>query len=152
MQDFKLRIFEEDHPGESFPEFSELSVEAMEVLRSALVRRSRFEGEYDGVKFLKFLRAKSRSVEGVNAQSAEFNLLSLLRSLRVKPRENVYINWYRFDDIDVMRTTDLSKHFDDVRYTEDIDIFDDSLSWVLAIEEDGFVEFLDLTSEGDGSQ
>jgi hypothetical protein len=47
----------------------------------------------------------------------------------------VFINWYRFDDIDEMRLPDLAEHFADVwlPMAEDPDIFDSTFTWMLSI-------------------
>lgn len=48
----------------------------------------------------------------------------------IKPQTNVYINWYRYDQVDEMAFVDLDKCFADIWYPgpDDIDIFDSEFS------------------------
>lgn len=54
---------------------------------------------------------------------------------------NVFINWYRFDDIDKMSLKDLDQYFYDIWFpaTDDIDIFDDTFKWIVSIFHDGII-------------
>jgi hypothetical protein len=71
----------------------------------------------------------------INAFNDDFNLNILLPNVGILTQNNVYINWYQFDNIDKMHFGDLSNYFDDIWYPEsdDIDIFDDTFLWVLSI-------------------
>lgn len=78
---------------------------------------------------------ESASKTAFNALDDGFELKKVFQSIGVGQEECVYINWYRFDDIDQMRFDDLNKYFDDFWYpsSDDISIFDSKISWVLGL-------------------
>ena len=67
-------------------------------------------------------------------------------SSATQPAATVYINWRHFESLDEMAFVALAKYFDDIWYAgaDDIDIFDDTLSWVLSVRHDGEVRALKL--------
>jgi hypothetical protein len=71
-------------------------------------------------------------------------LFDLLRVLpdHVRERDTVLINWYRFDDVDEVRTKDLATFFSDFWYasSDDIDIFDPDVTCILSVRHDGTVK------------
>ncbi|KPA90347.1 hypothetical protein ACMGT0_20260 [Pseudomonas sp. RHF3.3-3] len=81
------------------------------------------------------------SVHPDNAADDHFSLSECFQYLGIRSRERVFINWGRFDDIDALRTTDLFKVFSSIWYpgVDDIEIFDESLNWMVAIAHDGTV-------------
>jgi len=71
---------------------------------------------------------------------AEFQLNELFNTLGLNPL-NVFINWYRFDDIDEISLKDLDQYFYGIWFpvVDDIDIFDDTFKWVVSISHDGII-------------
>jgi hypothetical protein len=65
----------------------------------------------------------------------------LLRKLGVTSPKKVYLNWYRFDDIDQIDLADLDRYFFDIWYpdSDDLDVFDDSADWIVSIAHHGNV-------------
>jgi len=61
--------------------------------------------------------------------------------LGISAEKKVYVNWYRYDNVDEIQFVDLTKYFDDIWYPglDDIDIFDATFSWILSISHDGAV-------------
>lgn len=82
--------------------------------------------------------------EGGDANLDGFDLMALMGRVGIHPKASVYLNWYRFDDIDVMSTDQLSRYFSDIWYpsVDDLDIFDDSLDWVLMVRHYGTVSLV----------
>ena len=82
----------------------------------------------------------------------QFSVLKLLRDLQLECSESLYLNWYRFDDVDEMKAEDLSRMFDDIWYPgpDDLDLIHAEAHWILSIDHEGFVKFLNLESEGEG--
>lgn len=85
----------------------------------------------------------NRSVTHVNlsAEANDFNLEVLLHRFEIAPASTIYINWYRFDQVDEMRFEDVTRYFDYLWYPgpDDIALFDFTVSWVLSIDHDGRV-------------
>ncbi len=73
------------------------------------------------------------------ARGEGFNLQSAIRELGMESATTVLLNWYRFDRIDRIALVDLSLYFVDIWYpgSDDIEIFDESCSWVLAVSHTG---------------
>lgn len=86
------------------------------------------------------LRARTTWLPGIVATAEDFSLLDLTRHLGIEA-DVVYVNFWRFDDVDELRLDELSRRFDDIWFevTDDIEIFDDSLSWYLSVSHDGAV-------------
>lgn len=105
MEDFKLRIFEREHQGRSFPEHPRLPPDISRRLRQDLAERAGLS-VVEGMALLKTLFERSHSVEHANAESDDFNLIALARSLDLEPEEEVYVNWDDFTTIIHMRFED----------------------------------------------
>jgi hypothetical protein len=54
------------------------------------------------------------------------------------------VSWYRVDQIDEIAFDDLATWFDDIWYpnSDDLDICDDTLSWVVSINHEGDVNWI----------
>lgn len=146
MEDFKLQIFEAEHRGEPFPWFVSLQPETTEQLRCSLARKVGLGQQTTGSGLLEAILDRAHTVESANAESEDFDLLAVLQSLNINPYSEVYINWDDFRTIDRMRLEDLAKHFDYVWYPgpDDVEIFDDSLSWLLSVDHSGFLRVLEI--------
>jgi hypothetical protein len=57
--------------------------------------------------------------------------------------KKVYLNWYRFDDIDQIDLAALDQYFSDIWYpgSDDLDVFDDSTDWIVSIAHFGKIRF-----------
>ena len=89
---------------------------------------------------MKQISSQSKCIdEAINANSKSFELLATLRKLNVLPQERAYLNFYRFDNIDEMSIFDVSADFRFIWYpqSDDIDIFDSTLTWILSVSHDG---------------
>lgn len=79
-----------------------------------------------------------------NAESDGFNISDVLNKLSIKPQSEIYINWYNYDNIHVMDIVYFSKYFHDIWFpsSDDIDIFDSSLNWIVSIRHDGTISYV----------
>ena len=68
-------------------------------------------------------------------------MVAVAASLGLEPREEVYVNWDDFATIHRVRFADLAENFDYLWYPgpDDVDIFDESLSWVLSVDHGGYI-------------
>ena len=76
--------------------------------------------------------------------NSDFKLINTLKCLKIKYLDSLYLNWYKFDNIDAIALKDLDKYFYDIWYpgSDDIDIFDSNLTWIVSIRHDGYISFL----------
>ena len=79
----------------------------------------------------------------MNSNDENFDLSAALSSMKIKCPENVFVNWYRYDNIDKFNLLDLTRYFDDIWYPEldDVDIFDDSFTWIVSVAHSGRITF-----------
>jgi hypothetical protein len=138
MQLFKIDNFERE-AGASFPSFRTLSAGDCESLRQRLAERLGVHPTIDGLDLVRVVAGLEGRALSVVAERPDFDLRKELTAAGIDPPLSVYLNWYRFDNIDEMRFDDLSSHFDDIWYpsTDDLDIFDSSLGWILSVDHGG---------------
>ena len=93
------------------------------------------------LKFISSIHKLLIKYDGENVKSQDFNISNLMNKFRITPPDKVYINWYRFDEIDQMEFVDVARYFGDIWYptSDDIELFDDSLTWILSVSHDGFI-------------
>jgi hypothetical protein len=145
MQEIKIQNFERDR-GQSFPAFRSLSPDQCAALRERVAQKLGLPPETDPLELVRHLAAKEGRYSSQQADEASFDLGKAMDELGIKPKDTIYLNWYRYDDVDEMSVKDLSKFFDDIWYpsSDDLDIFDDSLQWILSIAHDGDVKAIAL--------
>jgi hypothetical protein len=141
MDEFKVELFKKEYKGKvlNYISVSEINCKSIQdniSKRFNIDSKSLFD-------FVEKLSAKQTPIEGVDANEM-FNLKDVLGDLLITPQLRVYVNWYRFDEIDQFNIDDFEKYFDDIWFagSDDIDIFDDSLKWILSIRHDGLVSIL----------
>jgi len=146
MEKFKIEHFENDHPGKKFPWFRTLQSSEAEKFKQSFSSRLSLDANTTSENLVRIILEKSNFIETIQADSEHFSISKLLNSIGVFPMNNICLNWYRFDEIDELYFDDLDKYFDDIWYPgpDDIDIFDQTLSWILTILHDGSVKFLQI--------
>ncbi len=145
MENFKLENFRREYPNIEFPKFSTLDDKEIFSLQCKLFRKLRLTDK-DLLKLTKIIDSMTSIVGHTDVNNDNFDLLTLLSNKNIRPNELVYLNWYRYDQIDKMKLTDLDKYFYDIWYpiSDDIDIFDDSCSWVLSVRHYGILSLAKL--------
>jgi hypothetical protein len=148
MDKFKIDQFEADNPGSKFPKFYSLDAPQTKEIRFKLLERLSLDISTDTKRLLEEIASNGSFVPEVNANSPDFDLTELLLRQGIQALGKVYVNWYRYDDIDEFRLEDLSNHFNSIWYAgpDDIEIFDTTLSWVVSIRHDGVVSVTRIPS------
>ncbi len=84
---------------------------------------------------------ESNLIQDINAKNDEINFSDLLVSQGIDLRKEIYIDWYRFDDIDRMELSLFTRYFEDIWYpgADDIYIYDDSFSWFILVAHYGAI-------------
>jgi hypothetical protein len=90
--------------------------------------------EASGLEILHAMEDRVRDITEIRPSDATFHLTAVFEKLGISARK-IYINWYRFDDIDEMSTGDLDRWFHDFWYpdSDDIELFDQSQNWLLFV-------------------
>ena len=140
MEATKLSRLVEKHPSAAIS-LRTLSADDATELKTRLSDRLKLDASLDVPRFMKALRSRRRSVVSSNAESVNFNLVECLKFAGLVAEPRVYINWDRFQTIDSIALDILAQHLDDFWYpkADDIDIFDETCSWIVSIDYDGFV-------------
>lgn len=136
MDRFKIEHFEQRH-GLPLPQVRALSREECEAVSRRLRSRLNVSPATDLLSVIRHLDQQERFVSDEAADSPSFDLG---RVLPVTSRnQKLYVNWYRFDDIDEIDADTLVTFFDDFWYvgSDDLDIFDADLSWIVSVRHDG---------------
>ena len=144
MEMFKIEHFKTEYPGIAFPEFHSLDETELLILQSHLFDKLDSKDK-DLLKLTKTFNSMASVISNINAKNEGFYLLSVLSTANIKPNEFIYLNWYRYDQVDKMRFFDLEKYFDNIWYpsSDDLDIFDDSYAWILSVRHDGALSLLE---------
>ena len=145
MEQFKLDNFYKEYHF-NFPDYSHLKNNECIKILEKIVKIFSFNENLSSLEILQLLHEKMLNVKNFNAEDEAFKFSSLLKELQITPKENVYINWYRFDDIDYIKYEHVAKYFEEIWYPgpDDIEIFDDTYEWFISIDHDGYVKYFKL--------
>lgn len=144
MDKIKVDNFLREYQGLQFPRY--ISLNNKECLRISQSLQISFglKKIIDGLRLVKEFDSLAIPLN-LNADTTQdFSISKLLHSLKINANSEVYVNWYRFDKIDLLNLLDLNNFFNDLWYTnlDDIDIFDNSFEWILSINHDGYIKYL----------
>lgn len=141
MNTFKVENFKRENPKMDFPWYETLDITSLDTLKEKVSSALSLSKEFNFDELIALLRSFETFERDINASDADFNMLKLLESKNIKPNDTIYVNWYRFDEVDRMKVKELSKYFSDIWYpsSDDIEIFDDSYSWFTSISHSGEV-------------
>ena len=146
MEIFKIENFIKDHPNKQFPWFNTLSQIESQKIFEKLKQKINIAKKISHKALVKKIHKKGRNINFANAESIEFDFEDLISHLNIKPNIKIYINWYHYDNIDIILFREFCKYFDYIWYpsSDDIDLFDDDLSWVISVSHDGSINFVSL--------
>lgn len=146
MDQIKIDNYLRENPGQEFPSYEVLERESCEHIRSSLFEKLRLDPLLGSLKLVNEVDRLGDICDGIRCDEEYFDLKKALLSLGLECPEFVCINWYRYDDIDKMKFVDVVNNFDDIWYpdADDIDIFDESLKWVLSVSHSGRIKILKL--------
>lgn len=141
MEQRNIEGFENDHPGKKFPAFRSLTGDEMRKIRSVLKERLGLGESVGRLALTKAIADASRNCSEFDVESDTFRLRACLSKLDITPQNKIMINFYRFDDMDELLLEDVDMHFEYMWYpgSDDIDICDSTLSWVVSVSHDGEV-------------
>ena len=140
MEDFKMKLFKNEYKRDFH--YIHLSKKECSIIVEKLLGKYNFS---DINTLLEYINANEGFLFFIETES-EFQLIEVLKNLSIEPLENIYINWYKFDNIDIVKLLDLNNYFFDIWFpnSDDIEIFDDSLSWIISVRHDGNVSYLKI--------
>ena len=80
-------------------------------------------------------------LDGMNAENDDFNWNRVFDSIGIAVPHEVYINFGRFESIDVFLFEDFCNYFDDIWYpvVDDMEVFDATLTWLVSVRHYGAV-------------
>jgi hypothetical protein len=138
MDEFKISLFESEHKT-SFPEYETLNQSECQSIATELSNRYKINISNPGVE----LASKQSFYDKCNALD-RFDLINTLTDLGIEPNGKLFINWDRFEKIDVFDIDDVDRYFNNMWFpsSDDIDLFDDGLSWILSVRHDGCISIL----------
>lgn len=136
MNKEKLNVFQEENPEELFPNYQELSQDECKKISKKISLKYLHRIE-NGLELARSLYDLSKQIEGESAED-NFVLTTFLQRNGICAKEECFIDWYRFDQIDKFRTMDIDSTFCYLYYpfADDICLFDDTLEWLLFINHD----------------
>ncbi|MEX0599721.1 MAG: hypothetical protein WD205_03690, partial [Rhodothermales bacterium] len=90
------------------------------------------------------VRAASAVLGEYDANAVDLRISDILKECGIHPATKVYVNWDRFEEVDRMALDDLDDFFHYIWYpsSDDIDVFDDDLEWILSVTHGGSVMIL----------
>ena len=141
MQEFKIENFLRENPGASPPHFTPLTdAEVQDVAERLMIAAGRPKGTPEEI--ISGLLQEAVPLEGVNLDKEETPLHEVFKKAHISPAPVLYVEWGALRNIDRFHTDDLDRHLYDVWYpaADDIEIFDDTLSWLIFIRHYGGVE------------
>ncbi len=148
MGPIKIKNYEREHGPGTFPGCRPLDSRSLEEVRRQLTGALGIEATSSGREMLQVIQDRSELVEGADAENEDFDLGAVLKRLGLVYGDKLYLNWYRFDDVDEMCAADVIAHFSDIWYpaSDDLEVFDRSMSWIVSITHFGAVMVIRMES------
>ena len=149
MDSVKIENFKRSYPGESFPRFRSLTGAECGGLRHRLAKSLGIDRVEDTLLLVRRLHGCPSIDLGIVQETGPIDVGNLVERCGFRCGATAYINWHRFDDIDEISIVDLSRFFDDLWYpgSDDIEIMNESMDWVLVVDHDGWMRFIRLDEE-----
>ena len=141
MEQFKMDIFKKEIINKEFPWFRSLGQEECRDIRDSINKCILGEDVRSPLDLVHKVSELQLALTNYNAEQDNFSLSGLMDNINIVPNEYIYINWYRYDNIDTMKFKDFDSCFEHIWYPgpDDIDIFDKSFKWILSINHEGDV-------------
>jgi hypothetical protein len=146
MEKIKIDNFVKEYPGCHFPEFTSLDKDNCTAIYEKISKKLGLATTSDGLALVKTIDARQKTCPTAEGIGEQFSFTSLLTTYGLKGADNVYVNWYRYDRIDKLKFSDLDKYFLDIWYpgVDDMDVFDDTLDWIISVSHDSKIKLLKL--------
>jgi hypothetical protein len=142
MDKFKIDLFESEYKM-SFPEYKTLTQPKCQRIVDKISKKYSLNTS----TIEKELSLKQVFYEKSNG-AENFKLIEILSDLKIKPMKKIFINWFGFEKIDMFNIEDVDKYFDSIWFPgpDDIDLFDETLNWILAVRHDGCISVIKYQS------
>lgn len=136
IHSYKIKWFEQDYPGKSYPEFKTLDFESYFVLREKMNEKLYLD-EIDHDLLINSLERYLIWID-VDINTKEFSLIDTLLKNGVQLPQNIYLYWFD-ETIDQMKLQDVDQNFLDVWYNgaDDILVFDSDFLFFVRIYKEG---------------
>jgi hypothetical protein len=145
MDALKLRHFEAAHPGLALS-VRPAGAQQVAALRAVLLARLRLPVDTDGLSLVRAIQSRSLPLPLLDAATPGFDLGRVLVDQLDGGDldQDVLLNWHRFEQLDLIRGTELASCFADVWYpsVDDLDVVALDARWVLSIGHHGGVGLL----------
>ena len=139
MKAFKLVNFQHEH-NTNMP-----IVRSIEGSECEAVCRSLFRNWHVNTleEFFKKEEQEFVLLDDINAEDDDLDWNKVFNSIGIPVPNEVFINFERFNNIDVFLFKDFCKYFDDIWYpaTDDIEVFDASFNWIVSVKHYGAVHY-----------
>ncbi|NJL29129.1 MAG: hypothetical protein HC897_15225 [Thermoanaerobaculia bacterium] len=151
MHPFKIESFEQKHGACTFPPFRSLKPGECAEARRNIARALDLNPDADVDSILKNIFSLETG-PATSIDEARFDLISELARAGANAASTVFLNWYRFDEIDELELADLSSILMEIWYpsADDIEIFDSSLSWIASVSHYGTFRLFFLRDAEEG--
>lgn len=148
MEVFKVENYEREHGQGTFPAYRRLGSQSSQEVRRQLAGALGIAPTSSGTEVVRAVWDRSQPVEGADAENEDFDLCLVLDRLGLACTDKLYLNWHHYEDVDEMCAADVTAHFTDIWYpsSDDIDIFDQNMLWVVSITHYGAVRVTRLES------
>lgn len=139
MEAFKLVNFKHEH-NTNMP-----IVRSIEGSECEAVCRSLFRNWHVNTleEFFKKEEQEFVLLDDINAEDDDLDWNKVFNSIGIPVPNEVFINFERFNNIDVFLFKYFCKYFDDIWYpaADDIEVFDVSFNWIVSVKHYGAVHY-----------
>lgn len=146
MEQVKIDNFIRENTRKDFPSYTPIANQECIDIRFSLAKNLMLSPLSDNATLVNEVDKKGKICSGIRGDSHDFDLKKVFSSLDICWSDYVYLNWYRYDDIDKMKFIDIANYFDDLWYpdADDIDIFDETLTWIFSVSHSGQIKILKM--------
>ena len=139
MEAFKLVNFKHEH-NTNMP-----IVRSIEGSECEAVCRSLFRNWHVNTleEFFKKEEQEFVLLDDIHAEDDDLDWNKVFNSIGIPVPNEVFINFERFNNIDVFLFKDFCKYFGDIWYpaADDIEVFDSSFNWIVSVKHYGAVHY-----------
>ena len=134
----------DDHPEDPLLRVRRLPIDEVKEMYQRLAQRLDLDPKTSPKVLLRQVDDRLTLVRGADAESADFNPLSVLDPAIVASGTDVLFTLGEPEEIWRISRVDLSRYFDSIWYSgpDDLTLFDSKMSWIIGISHEGAVRRL----------
>ena len=142
MEKFKLENFKKEY-GFKMPLVKTMSFDECRIIRESILLKFNID-KLDN--FFIIEEENFIKIENVNAEDKNLDWFKLLNHINIPIPHEIYINFNRFDKVDVIHFKDFDKYFSDIWYpsSDDIEIFDITNNWFVSVRHYGAIYYMKI--------